>query len=101
MKEVDLESRLEESAKEKAQLEKVNTTAHMNRPPLNVHLEQRLNQVLVNNEVTEISNKTILQELQDTRETISRLTAHHAHSVGWDTRLSAAMKEGGHAAGAR
>jgi hypothetical protein len=48
---------------------------------------------LVNNEVTEISNKTILQELQDARETISRLTAHHARSLGWDTRLSAAMKE--------
>ena len=93
MKEVDLESRLEDSAREKAQLEKVNTAAHMNLSPLNVHLEQRLNQALVNNEVTEISNKTILQELQDARETISRLTAHHARSVGWDTRLSAAMKE--------
>lgn len=75
VKEDDLESRLEDSAREKAQLEK------------------RLNQALVNNEVTEISNKTILQELQDARETISRLTAHHARSIGWDTRLSAAMKE--------
>ena len=54
---------------------------------------QRLNQALVNNEVTEVSNKTILNELQEARETISRLTAHHARSVGWDTRLSAAMKE--------
>ncbi|KAF4620068.1 hypothetical protein D9613_004831 [Agrocybe pediades] len=56
-------------------------------------LEKRLNQALVNNEVTEVSNKTILQELQEAREMISRLTAHHARSVGWDTRLSAAMKE--------
>ncbi|PPQ95877.1 hypothetical protein CVT26_015569 [Gymnopilus dilepis] len=56
-------------------------------------LEKRLNQALVNNEVTEVSNKTILQELQEARETISRLTAHHARSVGWDTRLSAALKE--------
>lgn len=54
---------------------------------------QRLNQALVNNEVTEVSNKTILNELQEARETISRLTAHHARSVGWDMRLSAAMKE--------
>ncbi len=54
---------------------------------------QRLNQALVNNEVTEVSNKTILNELREARETISRLTAHHARSVGWDTRLSAAMKE--------
>ncbi|KAJ3501719.1 hypothetical protein NLJ89_g9213 [Agrocybe chaxingu] len=56
-------------------------------------LEKRLNQALVNNEVTEVSSKTILQELQEARETISRLTAHHARSIGWDTRLSAAMKE--------
>ncbi|KAF8872758.1 hypothetical protein BD779DRAFT_1571794 [Infundibulicybe gibba] len=56
-------------------------------------LERRLNQAIVNNEVTEVSNKTILQELQDARSTISRLTAQHARSVGWDTRLSAAMKE--------
>ncbi|KIJ90269.1 hypothetical protein K443DRAFT_15373 [Laccaria amethystina LaAM-08-1] len=53
VKEVDLESRLEDSAREKAQLEKC------------------LDQALVNNEVTEISNKTNLQELQDVRETIS------------------------------
>jgi hypothetical protein len=71
VKEVDLESRLEDSAREKAQLEKVNTTAHINLPLLNVHLEQCLDQALVNNEVTEISNKTNLQELQDVRETIS------------------------------
>ncbi|KDR84289.1 hypothetical protein GALMADRAFT_237043 [Galerina marginata CBS 339.88] len=71
----DLHREIEELAKEKAQLEK------------------RLNQALVNNEVTEVSNKTILQELHEARETISRLTAHHARSVGWDTRLSAALKE--------
>lgn len=54
---------------------------------------QRLTQALVNNEVTEVSNKTILQELQEAKITISRLTAHHARSVGWDTRLSSAIKE--------
>jgi len=48
---------------------------------------------LVNSEVTEVSNKAILQELQDARATITRLTAHHARSIGWDTRLSAALKE--------
>ncbi|KAF9444449.1 hypothetical protein P691DRAFT_677569 [Macrolepiota fuliginosa MF-IS2] len=56
-------------------------------------LEKRLNQVLVNSEVTEVSNKTLLQELHDARTTISRLTAHHARSIGWDTRLTAALKE--------
>ncbi len=54
---------------------------------------QRLTQALVNNEVTEVSNKTILQELQETKTTVSRLSAHHARSVGWETRMSAAMKE--------
>ncbi|PPQ78908.1 hypothetical protein CVT25_002368 [Psilocybe cyanescens] len=71
----ELQNELEELVREKAQLEK------------------RLNQALVNNEVTEVSSKTILHELQEARETISRLTAHHARSVGWDTRLSAALKE--------
>ncbi|KAF9000224.1 hypothetical protein BDQ17DRAFT_1359844 [Cyathus striatus] len=56
-------------------------------------LEKRLNQALVNNEVTEVSSKTILQELQEARETISRLTAHHVRSVGWDAKLAAVLKE--------
>jgi DNA repair exonuclease SbcCD ATPase subunit len=47
----------------------------------------------VNNEVTEVSNKTLLQELQEARETISRLTAHNARSMGWDSRLTAALRE--------
>ncbi|THV03334.1 hypothetical protein K435DRAFT_748008 [Dendrothele bispora CBS 962.96] len=56
-------------------------------------LEKRLTQALVNNEVTEVSSKTLLQELQEARTTISRLSTSHAKSVGWETRLSAAMKE--------
>lgn len=40
-----------------------------------------------------MSNKTILQELHDAKTTISRLTTHHARSVGWEARLSAAMEE--------
>ncbi|KAJ7167824.1 hypothetical protein C8R46DRAFT_1350756 [Mycena filopes] len=59
----------------------------------NKALEKRLTQALVNNEVTEVSNKTILHELAEAKTTISRLTTSHARSVGWDTRLSAAMKE--------
>ncbi|TFK62721.1 hypothetical protein BDN72DRAFT_848377 [Pluteus cervinus] len=59
----------------------------------NHNLKKQLNQALVNNEVTEVSSKTILQELQEAKTTISRLTAHHARSVGWDSRLHAAMKE--------
>ncbi|PBK67066.1 hypothetical protein ARMSODRAFT_959740 [Armillaria solidipes] len=56
-------------------------------------LEKRLTQALVNSEVTELSNKTLLQELQEAKTTISRLAAHHARSVGWETRLSSVIKE--------
>ncbi|KAF8338496.1 hypothetical protein F5887DRAFT_1238226 [Amanita rubescens] len=56
-------------------------------------LEKRLNQALINSEVSEASTKSILQELEEARATISRLTATQARSTGWDIRLSAAMKE--------
>ncbi|KAF8207848.1 hypothetical protein K438DRAFT_1713393, partial [Mycena galopus ATCC 62051] len=59
----------------------------------NKALEKRLTQALVNNEVTEVSNKTILNELAEAKMTISRMMTSAARSVGWDTRLSAAMKE--------
>jgi hypothetical protein len=36
----------------------------------------------VNNEVTEVSNKTILAELAEAKSTISRLTTSAARSVG-------------------
>ncbi|KAJ4479042.1 hypothetical protein J3R30DRAFT_3702071 [Lentinula aciculospora] len=56
-------------------------------------LEKRLTQALVNNEVTEVSSKTLLQELQEARTMISRLSASHAKSIGWETRLSSVMRE--------
>ncbi|KAJ3788914.1 hypothetical protein GGU10DRAFT_344963 [Lentinula aff. detonsa] len=56
-------------------------------------LEKRLTQALVNNEVTEVSSKTLHQELQEARTMISRLSASHAKSIGWETRLSVAMRE--------
>ncbi len=58
-----------------------------------VDTSQRLTQALVNSEVTELSNKTLLQELQEAKTTVSRLAAHHARSVGWETRLSSVIKE--------
>ncbi|KIK64794.1 hypothetical protein GYMLUDRAFT_56777 [Collybiopsis luxurians FD-317 M1] len=56
-------------------------------------LEKRLTQALVNNEVSEVSSKTLHQELQEARNTISRLSASNAKSIGWETRLSVAAKE--------
>ena len=52
-----------------------------------------MNQALINNEVAEAASKTVLDELQEARTTISRLTASHARSVGWENRLSATLKE--------
>ncbi|KAJ4486463.1 hypothetical protein C8R41DRAFT_768738 [Lentinula lateritia] len=48
---------------------------------------------LVNNEVTEVSSKTLYQELQEARTMISRLSASHAKSIGWETRLSVVNRE--------
>ncbi|KAJ3907996.1 hypothetical protein F5879DRAFT_1054821 [Lentinula edodes] len=56
-------------------------------------LEKRLTQALVNNEVTEVSSKTLYQELQEARTMISRLSTSHAKSIGWETRLSVVNRE--------
>lgn len=48
---------------------------------------------MLNNEVADSNSKQVHQELEEAREAVSRLTAHHARSVGWDTRLMAALQE--------
>ncbi|KAG6877668.1 hypothetical protein C0993_005167 [Termitomyces sp. T159_Od127] len=82
LKDVDNDSVLDRSAREISELLKEKAK-----------LEKRLNQALVNNEIAEMSTNTIMQELHEARSTISRLTAQHARSVGWETRLSAAIQE--------
>ena len=42
----------------------------------------------MNNEVSEASNKVVLQELQDTRSNLSRLTTQHTKCVGLESRLA-------------
>jgi DNA repair exonuclease SbcCD ATPase subunit len=54
---------------------------------------QSLAQALVNAEVTETSNNTLLQELQEARAAVTRLSAHHARSLGWETRLKNTLHE--------
>lgn len=56
-------------------------------------LVQRFTQALLNNEITEASNKTLLHELEEARSAVSRLSAHQARTVGLDTRLSALLQE--------
>ncbi|KAH9833781.1 uncharacterized protein C8Q71DRAFT_849692 [Rhodofomes roseus] len=59
----------------------------------NAVLEKRLTKALVNSEVLEASNKTAVQELQEVRGNVSRLTAQNARSVGWENRLAVALQE--------
>lgn len=42
----------------------------------------------MNSEVSEASNKVVLQELQDTRSNLSRLTTQHTKCVGLESRLA-------------
>ncbi|KAI6135098.1 hypothetical protein EV401DRAFT_2250204 [Pisolithus croceorrhizus] len=59
----------------------------------NAVLQKRLTQALLNNEVSEASNKNVLHELEEARSTVSKLTAHHARSVALDAKLSTVLQE--------
>lgn len=59
----------------------------------NAALEKSLNAALLNCEVTEATNKTLTNELHEANGTIARQNAYHARTVGWDTRLAAALQE--------
>jgi hypothetical protein len=54
---------------------------------------QQLAQALISNELTEASNKAVLDELEEARGAISRLSAHHARSLGWESRLMTLSQE--------
>lgn len=56
-------------------------------------MHQRLTQALVNSEVLETSNKAALQELQEARSNMARLTAQTARSAGWENRLAVALQD--------
>ena len=55
--------------------------------------QQRLNAALLNHEVAEASTKVIMQELEDAKAAVARLTLNQAKSVGWDVRLNNAVQE--------
>ncbi|OAX44070.1 hypothetical protein K503DRAFT_765392 [Rhizopogon vinicolor AM-OR11-026] len=59
----------------------------------NAILEKRLTQALLNSEVAEVSHKTVLQDLEEARASVTRLTAHQARTIGIDSRLSVALQE--------
>ena len=47
----------------------------------------------MNSEVSEASNKVVLQELQETRSNLSRLTTQHTKCVGIESRLARVTME--------
>lgn len=59
----------------------------------NAVLHKRFTQALLNNELAEASNKSLSADLQEMRDSFSHLSAEHARSVGWETRLRKAMQE--------
>ncbi|KAG0709914.1 hypothetical protein DFH29DRAFT_21203 [Suillus ampliporus] len=59
----------------------------------NAVLEKRLTQALLNSEVAEVSHKVALQELEEARTSVTRLTAYQARTIGIDSRLAAALQE--------
>ena len=54
---------------------------------------QRLAKALLDNEVSDSSHKTMLQDLEEARASVSRLSAHHARTVGLDARLMTVTRE--------
>lgn len=59
----------------------------------NLILLQKLNAALLNAEISESSKKSILQELEEAKEAISRLTVNSAKSAGWEARLNTITQE--------
>lgn len=47
----------------------------------------------MHSEVLETSNKAALQELQEARSNVARLTAQAARSAGWENRLAIALQD--------
>ncbi|KAH8118771.1 hypothetical protein DFH11DRAFT_699408 [Phellopilus nigrolimitatus] len=59
----------------------------------NLVLEKKLNTALLNAEVAESSKKSVMQELDEAKETVSRLTVNQVKSTGWELRLNATAQE--------
>ncbi|KAI0248670.1 hypothetical protein BJV78DRAFT_1284572 [Lactifluus subvellereus] len=94
-----LEDRIAKLSHENAMLEKVPYYLHptfisgteRTDPPC--PFIQRFSQALLNNELAEVSNKSLSADLQELRVSFSRLSAEHARSVGWEARLRQAIQE--------
>ncbi|KIY51651.1 hypothetical protein FISHEDRAFT_36832 [Fistulina hepatica ATCC 64428] len=54
---------------------------------------QQLDKALMNAELVEVANKSLSDEMDELRSNLSRLTTQHARSVGWESRLSTALRD--------
>ncbi|KAG8833279.1 hypothetical protein FRC17_010993 [Serendipita sp. 399] len=59
----------------------------------NTAIERRLTQTMLNLEVADASNRTLLHEIQEARGTITRLSAQNMKSVGWEAKLYSLQQE--------
>ncbi|KAL1747263.1 hypothetical protein HDZ31DRAFT_32388 [Schizophyllum fasciatum] len=67
--------------------------AELRRFRLDRDIEDGTGSALINAEVTEATNKSLLEEVDDARATISRLTGYQARSLGWEAKVAAAQRE--------
>ena len=56
-------------------------------------LDKRLTQALLNLEIADSSNRTLLHQLQESRSAVARLSAQSARSTGWEARLRTLEQE--------
>ncbi|RPD66795.1 hypothetical protein L226DRAFT_476686 [Lentinus tigrinus ALCF2SS1-7] len=59
----------------------------------NAVLEKRLAQALMHTEMSETSKKALLQELEEARTDVARLSSQNARAVGLENRLAMALQE--------
>ncbi|KAG8786198.1 hypothetical protein FRB91_000643 [Serendipita sp. 411] len=59
----------------------------------NTAIERRLTQAMLNLEVADASNRTLLHEIQETRGTITKLSTQNMKSVGWEAKLYSLQQE--------
>ncbi|KAH8096625.1 hypothetical protein BXZ70DRAFT_945422 [Cristinia sonorae] len=59
----------------------------------NANLQRRLSQALVHSELIETTHQTSLLELKNAKDSLTRLTAQHARSIGVENRLAVATQE--------
>lgn len=56
-------------------------------------MEKRLAQTSLNLEVADASNRTLLHELQETRDSVTRLSSLSMKAVGWEARVQSLTEE--------